>query len=620
MSLSTSVGFKLGVDSASMDADLAKAKTKVDKFAKDVESKTKAKAGKKDETFGSGLIEGLGLPTTMAALGAAASAAAVGGIAMLTKSAMDMADALADAADNMDMSVEQIQVLQAQFGNAGLGAEKFAKVMADLSLNVQKARDGDVVAQKALQNLGLSYEDLFALSPAEQLAKISDAAQELGDKQKVAANLSEVFGKNARLMVGPLMQGGDAMRKFGEDFTVATADNVKRVGDLADATASFWTEIKAGTINAMGSIIKYGEEHSKVMDVIKKGMINSFDATLGGAITLGKLLTDKLGIKDSIKDIVAPKASMTEDPEAKKKREIDAAAALQRQADEEALSAGMEMWDLLNVVADERKKVAEIEAATVKIAEAAIFSRLSDEEKINSLTRDRQELEARATEDTIDGANARQDQLEIEVKIGDLQARIADKQASAVARQRQEQERINTENDNAMQAHHELGMKAQEEMMKRQEDAASKQLSRHDQEKQKLAEIAQMKDQMVGQDIDQQNIMRNEMLKTKEAEVGKIKARLAMTPEQRREADRAERRDQAAQRKAERIFEGKQRERDQKLARERGIDGRKVAPKDVAPAPPKAGDPADTMKRASDGFMQAVDDLRKLRVVAITNT
>ena len=52
MSLSTSVGFKLGVDSASMDADLAKAKTKVDKFAKDVESKTKAKAGKKTSHLG----------------------------------------------------------------------------------------------------------------------------------------------------------------------------------------------------------------------------------------------------------------------------------------------------------------------------------------------------------------------------------------------------------------------------------------------------------------------------------------------------------------------------------------------------------------------------------------
>jgi len=71
--------------------------------------------------------------------------------------------------------------------------------------------------------------------------------------------------------------------------------------------------------------------------------------------------------------------------------------ALQRQADEEALSSGMEMWDLLNSVADERKKVAEIEADTVKIAEAAICSRLSDEEKINTITRDRQELEARAT-------------------------------------------------------------------------------------------------------------------------------------------------------------------------------------------------------------------------------
>lgn len=616
MSLSTSVGFKLGVDSASMDADLAKAKTKVDKFAKDVESKTKAKAGKKDDSFGSGLIEGLGLPTTMAAIGAAASAAAVGGIAMLTKSAMEMADALADAADNMDMSVEQIQILQAQFGNAGLGAEKFAKVMADLSLNVQKARDGDVVAQKALENLGLSYEDLFALSPAEQLAKIADAAQEMGDKQKVAANLSEVFGKNARLMVGPLMQGGDAMRKFGEDFTVATADNVKRVGDLADATATFWAEIKAGTINAMGSIIKYGEEHSKVMDGIKKTMVNSFDAASGGAITLGKLLTDKLGLKD----IVAPKASMTEDTESKKKREIDAAAALQRQADEEALSAGMEMWDLINVVAEERQKVADIEAATVKIAEAAIFSRLSDEEKINSLTRDREELESLATQDTIDGANARQDQLEIEVKIGDLQARIADKQASALARQRQEQERINTENDNAMQAHHELGMKAQEEMMKRQEEAADKQLSRHEQEKQKLEEIAHMKEQMVGQDIDQQNIMRNEMLKTKEAEVGKIKARLAMSPEERRQADRNDRKDDALDRKAKRIFEGKQREAERKLQREAKLGDRNVLPKQAAPAAPQAADPADVMKNAANGFKQAVDDLVKLRVVAILNT
>jgi hypothetical protein len=599
-----------------MDADLAKAKTKVDKFAKDVESKTKAKAGKKDDSFGSGLIEGLGLPTTMAAIGAAASAAAVGGIAMLTKSAMEMADALADAADNMDMSVEQIQILQAQFGNAGLGAEKFAKVMSDLSLNVQKARDGDVGAQKALENLGLSYEDLFALSPAEQLAKISDAAQELGDKQKVAANLSEVFGKNARLMVGPLMQGGDAMRKFGEDFTVATEDNVKRVGDLADATASFWTEIKAGTINAIGAIIKYGDEHSKVMKGMKDAAVSSLDAFSGGIITVSKLL----GVDKAIKGIVAPKASITEDPEAKKKREIDAAAALQSQADEEALSAGMEMWDLLTVISDERKQVAEIEAATVKIAEAAIFSRLSDEEKINSLTRDREELEARATQDTIDGANARQDQLEIEVKIGDLQARIADKQAAALARQRQEQERINAENDNAMQAHHELGMKAQEEMMKRQEDAADKQLSRHEQEKQKLAEIAHMKEQMVGQDIDQQNIMRNEMLKTKEAEIGKIKARLAMSPEERRQADRNDRKDDALDRKAKRIFEGKQREAERKLQREAKLGDRNVLPKQAAPAAPKAGDPADTMKRASDGFIQAVDDLRKLRVVAILNT
>ena len=511
MSLSTSVGFKLGVDSASMDADLAKAITKVDRFAKQVADRTRAaseKAGAKATgggAGGGGLLGGLGKGIAgELGLGgitgmATAATAAVAAIGLLGKAAVNMAGELADAADNMDINVEKLQGLQQFFGEGGVSAEKFGAAMASLSGKVQSAKEGNEDARKSLERLGIGFNDLFALSPDEMLGKIADASRDASDKGQLLADLTDVLGKSAKKMIGPLSQGSDEIERLGKETVKMSEANVKALDSLGDSFSRLWTNTKATAGNALGWMV---DAVKNTTNVLKTGM-------------------DKPEWIDRTKP----------EPTAAQKAQADAEAKAQRQKEADAKS------DRAMVEASEKNR-----------------------------------------------------------------------------------QKMREESEKAQTALHERGMKAEEEMMKRQEEAASKQLSRHEQEKQKLADIAHMKEQMVGQDIDQQNIMRNEMLKTKEAEVGKIKARLAMTPEQRREADRAERRDQAAQRKAERIFEGKQRERDQKLARERGIDGRKVAPKDVAPAPPKAGDPADTIKRASDGFMQAVDDLRKLRVVAITNT
>lgn len=510
MSLSTSVGFKLGVDSASIDADLAKAITKVDRFAKQVADRTRAASANATAKAGGGgggggLLGGLGKGIAgELGLGgitgiATAATAAVAAIGLLGKAAVNMAGELADAADNMDINVEKLQDLQQFFGEGGVSAEKFGAAMASLSGKVQAAKDGNEDARASLERLGIGFNDLFALSPDEMLGKIADASKDASDKGKLLADLTDVLGKSAKKMIGPLSQGSDEIDRLGKETVKMSEANVKALDSLGDSFSRLWTNTKATTGNALGWMV---DAAKNTTNVLKTGM-------------------DKPEWIDRTKP----------EPTAAQKAQADAEAKAQRQKEADAKS----------------------DRAMVEAAE-------------------------------------------------------------------KNRKKMQEESEKAQTAFHERGVKAEEDMMKRQEDAAFRQLSRHDQEKQKLAEIAHMKEQMVGQDIDQQNIMRNEMLKTKEAEVGKIKARLAMTPDQRREADRQERRDQAAQRKAERIFEGKQRERDQKLARERGLEPRRIAPKDVAPAPPKAGDPADTMKRASDGFMQAVDDLRKLRVVAITNT
>ena len=518
MSLSTSVGFKLGVDSASMDADLAKAITKVDRFAKQVADKTRAATEKAAaKTGGGGAVGGggvggggllggigkgvageLGLGGITGIAGAAAGAVAA--IAMLGKAAVNMAGDLADAADNMDINVEKLQGLQQFFGEGGVSAEKFGAAMASLSGKVQAARDGNEEARASLEKLGIGFNDLFAMSPDEMIERIADSSKNAADKGQLLADLTDVLGKSAKKMIGPLSQGSDEIDRLGNETVKMSEANVKALDSLGDSFSRLWTNTKATTGNALGWMV---DAVKNTTNVLKTGM-------------------DKPEWIDRTKP----------EPTAAQKAEAEAENKMQRQKEADAKS-------------------------------------------------DRAMAEAAA----------------------------------------KNQKRMQEETEKAQTARHEAANKAEEAMMKRQEEAAFKQLSRHDQEREKLKEIAHMKEQMVGQDIDGQKMMQAEIDKTQAGEVQKIKNRLQMTPDQRREADRAEKRDQAAQRKAERILDGKQREEERKARRDAGnkIPERKIPAKDAAPDQPKPGDPANVMKNASDVFKQAADGLLKLKVVAITN-
>lgn len=509
MSLSTSVGFKLGVDSASMDADLAKAITKVDRFAKQVADRTRAASAnataKAGGGGGGGLLGGLGKGIAgELGLGgitgiATAATAAVAAIGLLGKAAVNMAGELADAADNMDINVEKLQDLQQFFGEGGVSAEKFGAAMASLSGKVQAAKDGNEDARASLERLGIGFNDLFALSPDEMLGKIADASKDASDKGKLLADLTDVLGKSAKKMIGPLSQGSDEIDRLGKETVKMSEANVKALDSLGDSAGRFFTNTKATAGNAIGWMV-------------------------GAAKNMKHLFEKGTDMPEWI-DRTKP------EPTAAQKAQADAEAKAQRQKEADAKS------DRAMVEASEKNR----------------------------------------------------------------------------AKMREESERAQT-------ALHERGMKAEEEMMKRQEDAADKQLSRHDREKAAIKDIADMKDKMAGQDINQQNIMLNQMQQKQAGQVAGIKQRLMMPADERREADRQERREQAAERKAKRIFEGRQREAERKAIREAKLGDRVMPAKQVAPAAAKAIDPADKMKNAADGFKQAVDDLRKLRVVAITNT
>jgi len=513
MSLSTSVGFKLGVDSGTLDSDLAKASAKVDKFAKQTEQKTKAAEGAAKKAGGGGgraagggdggLLGGVGkgIANELGIGGitgiAGAATLAVGAVAALGKAALDMAGDLVDAAENMDMSIDKVQELQQFFGEAGVGPEKFGAAMASLSGKVQSAKEGNLEAQQSLQKLGIGFNDLFALSPDEMIGKIADSSKDAANKGQLLADLTDVLGKNAKKMIGPLSQGKDAIKEVGDSMTKMSDVNAKALDSLGDKFSRFWTSIQAGTGNAMG-------------DAVRKTM-NTWSV-----LTTGK--DDPNFIKEQ-----APK------PTPAQTAAQEAAAKIKKQKEADAESDRI-------------------------MAEAA--------------------------------------------------AKI--------------QEKMREESEKGETHRHEMAMKADEEIRKMEEDKAKRQMSFQNQQKDGLKELMHIREQMQGQDANGRKLMELDEKKKNNELVAAEKKRLSMTADQRRQADRNERKEAALERKAQRIVDGKEREERRKMERNAKLEDRKVPEKQVAPIA-KEANAAATMENAADKFATSVDALTNLKVVAITN-
>ena len=151
-----------------------------------------------------------------------------------------------------------------------------------------------------------------------------------------------------------------------------------------------------------------------------------------------------------------------------------------------------------------------------------------------------------------------------------------------------------------------------------EEDKAKRQMSFQNQQKDGLKELMHIREQMQGQDANGRKLMELDEKKKNNELVAAEKKRLSMTADQRRQADRNERKEAALERKAQRIVEGKEREERKKMERNAKLDDRKVPEKQVAPIA-KEANAAATMENAADKFATSVDLLRNLKVVAITN-
>lgn len=134
------------------------------------------------------------------------------------KKAIDYMDEMADAADRVGISSESFSKLAyaAKLTEVPIGLLEMSLRKMQLAL-VEASDNSKSGAAAALNALGLSATNLRKVGADEALAQIADGLNSITDPARKAALAQEIFGKGSRLLNDLLKEGGDNLRKYGEE-------------------------------------------------------------------------------------------------------------------------------------------------------------------------------------------------------------------------------------------------------------------------------------------------------------------------------------------------------------------------------------------------------------------
>jgi len=196
-------------------------------------------ASKKLKAFGASITA---IGSKVFALGSAAAAAFIPAVVMFAK----VGDKLDKMALRTGASVEALSELGHAAEISGTNLDTMEKGLFRLTRNVDllksKGAKAPAELQRAFQLLGVSAQELAALTPDQQLERIADSFKNIKDPGEQAAVAFAVFGRAGQQMMPLLKAGGDEIRKLRAEVKgLVTTEDAKKAAELADA----WTRLKS---------------------------------------------------------------------------------------------------------------------------------------------------------------------------------------------------------------------------------------------------------------------------------------------------------------------------------------------------------------------------------------
>lgn len=157
-------------------------------------------------------------------------AAAVGGLAVLGKNAIDSADNINDLSQRTGVAVETLSKFGAAAEDSGSSLDEVGKAMGKLSKGIV---DPASKANEALRSIGVSSTDARGKirSVDEVMLDIADKFSKLPDGAQKTALAMDIFGKSGANLIPMLNGGREAMSQYSATVTTEMAQAADQFND-----------------------------------------------------------------------------------------------------------------------------------------------------------------------------------------------------------------------------------------------------------------------------------------------------------------------------------------------------------------------------------------------------
>ncbi len=237
----------------------------------------------------------------MAKVGAVMTVAAAAGLAYMVKRQMEAIDVIAKLSDRLGIATEDLVGLQHAASISGVSTEALNKSLDMFVRRLGEMTMGSGEAQRGLEMLGLTTEELIRLSPAEAMGIAADRINRLETQAEKAAAAYFLFGRAGAQLVTMFAVGSEGMREFqreaerlGLTFSRFDAAQIEAANDaLTRARATMTGLFRQITIELAPYIEVLADKFTDVATAgegLGANVVNAFESMSMAAIRFGSLI------------------------------------------------------------------------------------------------------------------------------------------------------------------------------------------------------------------------------------------------------------------------------------------------------------------------------------------
>jgi hypothetical protein len=234
---------------------------------------------------------------------------------MFTKNAFKAIDATAKLASELEMSTEALTTYGMAAGLTGVNNDQLGKAIQRMVRNIGEARSGITTGTKALEDFGISLEELEGKTTQAQFETIIDRLSTMEDPLIRSAKAAVIFGKSGQKLINFFKLGTRGIKGINKEleemgilFTSVDAAKVEAANDAMLRMETLLTGIGNTLAIKVAPVLEAAAD--KITDFVKEG--GGITKMIEDSIVAIVSLVDKVQKLNSVMKKFSPPLQMAE--------------------------------------------------------------------------------------------------------------------------------------------------------------------------------------------------------------------------------------------------------------------------------------------------------------------